>query len=253
MKKTPQQRGIKNRNKVDKAIVAKYIRKAGVRNLLQGTHPQQYRQTAPTPSKNLQGPLATLGPMGELGDDVIMEIDLSYAGKQTINQRLSRDLNVTNIFRELRNNVYEPLREYIEKWIDIKVPSDTTELRNSMKNAMKPSGGSRTNGFPMLVIMNTAGVDYAKVVNNMTDLMLKHPASHHRNIGRFGAPLDDKGAVKGFYDWIVLMGRNKAVKLFQDYVKNIVQPIVKPVANMLGITGSLVYNTARQLFTVKFL
>jgi len=122
-----------------------------------------------------------------------------------------------------------------------------------MRNAMTPSGGSLTNKYPFEILMNTKGIPYASVMNEAPEAWLRHPASYHRNIGRFGAPLNDPRAVKGWYNWIVLMGRQYAEKLFKAFVKSTIQPLIKPFGPLIGVSGIGVYHLARSIFTVRFL
>jgi len=242
-----------NRTKTIPRKISSEVRKYGRQNLKAGTHPQQWRQTSPTPAQVLQGPGATLGPMHELGDDVMIYCGLSYQGEQFLVSKIARELNVMNFTRLFRNEVYEKLRVYVNKWIAIKVPMDTEDLRNSMRNAMTPSGGSLTNKYPFEILMNTKGIPYASVMNEAPEAWLRHPASYHRNIGRFGAPLNDPRAVKGWYNWIVLMGRQYAEKLFKAFVKSTIQPLIKPFGPLIGVSGIGVYHLARSIFTVRFL
>jgi hypothetical protein len=224
----------------------KKIHKRGLKELKAGTHPQQWRATAH------KGKYSKLGPMGELGDDVICEIGISRIGAQMLNGKIIKELNYTNLFRILRNSVYEPLKQAINAWIDIKVPADTEELRQSMKNALTPSGGSQTNSMPLLIILNTRGIPYASVVNKMPSEAVKHPGNHASSIGRYGATLDDPGAISGWYNWVLLQGRTKARALFNQFIKSDVQNIISPFATQLGLKGSAVYNSARQMFTAVF-
>lgn len=194
--------------------------------------------------------------MGELGDDVIMDIDLNYRAKQMIESGLfGREMTQKMLIVALYNSVYRVLRAYINKWIDVKVPSDTEALRESMKNALTPAGGSKVEvnqGFPMLVIMNTRGIDYAKVVNKMPSSALQHPGNHWYTTGRTGNVLDDEEAQTGWYNWILLMGRNEAQRLFRNFIRNDVVPMITPVAASLGMNGTQIYNAARQMFSATF-
>jgi len=225
-------------------------RKAKVKELKRGTHSQQWRQTSPAspaaPAKRLQGPGATLGPMGALGDDVIVEVDLNISVMQQLKIMGVKELNQNALFRLMRKELYEPLKAYCITKINIWAPSDTDELRIALRTALTPAGGSQTNGFPLRVILNTRGIPYAGPVNNMPNSWLRHPAKHHRNVGRYGSNLNDPGAVKGWYSLILLNGRKKAAKLFSKAVKEAAKAIPT------GIFGNrTAYNIARSLFAYR--
>jgi hypothetical protein len=235
------------------AAVNKAVRKAGVRNLRQGTHPQQWRGGAITGArKRIGGAGGRLGQMKPLGPDTMCEINLSDEGERILKLGFTRDLTLKHVFGLIYNQIYKELREYTDKWIEVKVPSDTENLRKSMHNAMLPSGGSNTDNFPLYVEMNTNGIEYAGVVNKMPTEWLQHPGSHWYNKGRFGQDLEDEGAETGWYNWIVLMGRTKAQTLFQTFLKNTMQRLLRPIAPALGVSGNGIYNEARSMFSARF-
>jgi len=221
-------------------------RKFGVQTLKAGTHPQQWRQTAPTPSKVLQGAGATLGPLGTLGDDIIFEVSLTYEGTQVL-QQLRGTLSLASLNRMFRNDVWNELQAYIDGKIDTWVPMDSGDLRNSMHNAISPTQTGKSQGqtFPFRMTLSTPGIDYAKPVNKMPTPWLTHPASYHRNVGRYGSTLQDPEAKYGWYDLVLLNARNKAHPVIQAFF-NSISDLLKPIFQKDA------YNYARQMFTVRY-
>jgi hypothetical protein len=227
------------------------IRKVGVKQLKAGTHPQQWRQTGATPAKTLSGHGAKLGPMGELGDDVILEVGLTMEGERLLKIR-APEWSLNNIKTLFRNEVYDPLQEHVDQKIDLWVPMDTGELRNSMHNALTPSGGSKTNDFPFKILLNTEGIPYAKPVNNMPSDWLQHPGGHFINRGRFGGSLLDEDAKKGWYNLVLVNGRSEARKLVEGFIRDTIQDLIRTNAGKLGVFGNY-YQKARSMFSIKYL
>lgn len=237
---------LSNRNTTNKVNQA--VRKYGRKNLRAGTHPQQYRNYNAPGQRALKGPGALLGPMGELGDDVILEVKTNATFDLALRQRIyGREFNISNLKREFWEKVLTPLRDQTEKKIAIWTPDDSGDLINALRNSLYPSGGSSDRDFPFRIILNTAGIPYAKVVNNMPTRWLRHPGAYHRNISaRTGRSLNDSTAVKGFYNITLLFARNLAKKLMKDFIAT-VKDIILPVVGSAQAT-----NIAKGFFGIHF-
>ncbi|MHC4648230.1 MAG: hypothetical protein ACYTBJ_22450, partial [Planctomycetota bacterium] len=122
-----------------------------------------------------------LGPMGELGDDIIFSVDITGhydrlvenggTGVGRILRRKGLDTS-SDVYRSIWGNVYFPLQQTATTQINTNAPKMTGKLRKAMKESIKvPLAGS----FPLVMILNTAGVDYAKPVEKMPSTWLKHP------------------------------------------------------------------------------
>lgn len=236
-----------DRNKA--AISQKAVRKVGLKALKAGTHPQQYRNYNAPGQRAVAGPLAKLGPMGELGDDIIMEVALTSAADQAMRQKTyGREFTKTALQREFWQQVLNPLREQVEHKIDLWVPVDSGDLAESMKNALYPAGGSSDRGFPFKILLNTKDIPYAKVVNQMPAKYLKHPAPYHRNTSsRTGNRLSDGSAVKGFYNIVLLFARNKAKELMKNYITYLKSFVT------FAVGTSQAHIVAKQLITARYI
>lgn len=240
------QSDLQDRNKA--AFSQKAVRKVGLKALRSGTHPQQWRNYNAPGQRAVAGPGATLGPMGELGDDVILEVSLTPMAQADLRAKsYGKEFTLTAIQREFWQQVINPLRERTERKIDIWVPRDSGDLAESMKNALYPAGGSKDRGFPYLFILNTKDIPYAKVVNAMPAKWLKHPARYHRNkSSRTGNSLNDPSAIKGFYNITLLFARNLAKDLMKNYFNYLKSFTTWKVGQ------SQAHIAARQLLSVRY-
>lgn len=235
----------------EKALVRSKVREHGRKALKQGTHPQMWRA---------RGPGGKLGPMGEMGEDVILEV--TFIPGKLIKLGPSGPVKdiIASLKRSIETNfargVHRPLEELIISKINTWVPMDTGNLRKQMiavtYNASATVDGMKE-GKTYRMTAGTPGVKYASVVNKMPVTWLKHPAGYHRNIGRQKDPLNDPLAKEGWYDLTVLNARNKAKQLFPDFLTNTVVPILKPLEKIRGSGIKSAHNYARTLFTVKYL
>jgi hypothetical protein len=195
-----------------------------------------------------------LGPMGELGDDIIISVELTTnyqkfmeSMKRITGRRLRiKDLDTpAEVYRSVWGNVYFPLQQHVTTEINSNVPKATTDLVDSMKKSIKvPLGGS----FPLIMILNTAGIDYAKPVNRMPDTWLKHPTAVHSNTRKIKGRLVilvDPQARRGWYDITLLNGRNRARRLWSEYIKKTWVPLLKGVVKNPT-------NEVKKMFRVKF-
>ena len=90
------------------------------------------------------------------------------------------------VFRKLYSMVYKPLKTHLLSLINAWVPSDEGDLRRAIAKSVTQRGGSQLKGFPFLVMLNSRGVEYGKVVDNMPTSWLKHGGSgdDHHLLGR---------------------------------------------------------------------
>jgi len=186
--------------------------------------------------------------MGAFPDDIIIEVFLTFNPSF-----LPRELSLRMLKTGLRREIYDPLRQFVESIVNINAPRDTGSLRESMERKVgegKPTIDQLSNSQPFVVKLGTPGVMYAKPVNKMPTGWLKHPRRGQRNIGRQGDPLDDPKAKKGWYDLLLLNGRNRAMRLWKNYLKNIIIPVLKPLQDA-GLIKSA-STQANKLFIVKF-
>jgi hypothetical protein len=188
--------------------------------------------------------------MGELGDDIIFSVDLTtnYTKLRDFMRSPAgrvfrvKDLDTASkVYRSIWGNVYFPLQNTVTTGINTDAPKFKGDLRDSLKRSIKvPLNGK----FPLTMILNTAGIHYAKPVNKMPSGWLKHPTAAHSNV-RKGRILVDPKARGGWYGLILLNGRNRARKLWRDYVRKTWAPLFK------GISKNPT-NEANKLFKVKF-
>jgi hypothetical protein len=182
------------------------------------------------------------GPPGALGDDVIVEIlptvDLAMdaAGIHT-----GTNIDWKVLWNSI-NQFYLDIAAYMKDYIgrpfprqEGVVPTDTGQLRRKMWQSIERQWYSKTkmpmtpgqlkkaaeNGDPLLmVVLNTGNLMYAKPVNQMPTKMVAHPHKGSRNYGR-GGPLWDPSAKEGWYEKVLLNGRNRA-----QTVNHLLQPIL---------------------------
>jgi hypothetical protein len=192
--------------------------------------------------------------MGELGDDIIFSVDITGhydrlvenggTGVGRILRRKGLDTS-SDVYRSIWGNVYFPLQQTATTQINTNAPKMTGKLRKAMKESIKvPLAGS----FPLVMILNTAGVDYAKPVEKMSSAMLKHPTPVHSNTRRIGGRLVilvDPEARKGWYALTLLNSRNRARKLWRDYIKKTWVPLLR------GLVKNPT-SEANKMFRVKF-
>lgn len=222
-----------NYNITTAASVAKAMRAGGRRSLKAGSHPQQYWRQPVSPVKVLTGTGARLGPAGELGDDVLIEIKLSPSGVILVGRHLSPKLESAALLSEVIAQIYNPLVAEMHNKINLWVPIDSGDLRRSLLNSLSPAGGSYTSGFPLFVVLNTKNIIYAKPVNKMPKHWFKIPT-----------------AVENWYNLLVLHGRKFVRTLYSNFVKNYLVPEIRPFAGTLGIRGGAIFLTAFNMFSV---
>lgn len=232
------------------------IRKKGVESFKDKTHPQMWRV-------NRHGGIgARLGPMGALGEDVILEVTFLDTRIPPAQRGLFKSL-FTQIESTFTGDVHDPLAAYMIGKIETWVPMDTGRLRNSMRSVVEASGGSvegMRRGATYRMTLGTPSyqnrsVTYASVVNKMPTAWLRHPGNHRnvsyrKRVKGKPAPLDDPEARTKFYDLIVVNSRNLAQRLWKEYLDNQIVPRIKDVAKAAGIKNPHAF--ARSLFTVAF-
>lgn len=179
-----------------------------------------------------------LGPAGELGSDIIIKMSRSLKFPRIVKLLGG---SKTSVLELLRQDIYEPLIRYVSQRINRYAPRDTGNLRRSLMASIRTQP-TQILRFPFRVVLNTRGVDYAKVVNRMPTSWLKHPGSHTSTskVGKLGKSitvrqLHDPDAVKGWYNFILKDARDRAKKLFSSFLTK---------------TGD--YNLSRQMFHVRF-
>jgi len=90
---------------------------------------------------------------------------------------------------------------------------------------------------PYLMQVGTPGIEYAKPVNKMPTWALKHPGRHKPDpyrgrLGRFGDPLEDPNAKKGWYNLILVNSRNLAKRLIKNFIKRVITPELRNLAKL---------------------
>jgi hypothetical protein len=239
-------RGIAVREK--RKDVRKKVHDFGKKQLKRGTHPQMWRAA---------GPGGRLGPMGPLGDDVIIEIKFKPAMKSAWD--LTK-LNETETKTAIEDAIFTPLEEYLKSKIKVWVPKDTGNLRRQLLATVSNSFATIdhvSTARPFRVSIGTPGVEYANVVNKMPTRWLQHPGTHPPGTkGRRRKPLNDPEARRGWYNLLLLNGRREARSLYKDFLKNhIVVLITKPASAKVKKINPFKKNPnskVRTLFTVKF-
>ncbi|MHA1382350.1 MAG: hypothetical protein ACTSR3_01190 [Candidatus Helarchaeota archaeon] len=194
------------------------------KEFIKGTHSQMWRVSGiEQPRNKIIGKGANLGAMGELGDDVIIYVVPTDTFEDLIEQGF---IKKKWVYRKFYNIVYRPLKNYVLAYINTWVPSDRGNLRKSMARSLTKRGGSIIGDFPFLMMLNTRGVEYANVVNNMPTSWLKHGGRGdiHPMMGRRvksrhppNKVLYDPKAIHHFYDFILLNGRKKAKTLYKSF------------------------------------
>lgn len=175
-----------------------------------------------------------LGEMGELGDDLVLEVRVNKAAADVFTQKaVPSALYLENIRHALLNQVYKPLKRFMDNYIELYVPHDTGDLQQAMKDAITHKGGSQisrlTKNEPFRVILNTKGIEYAAVVNKMPREWLVHAAVWHRNYSyREGKhELYDPDARKRWYNFVLVNAQNEAERLYKAFINSYLVPIFK--------------------------
>lgn len=190
----PERRQSLQRRRQDN-VLNQSLRKQGIKKFRTASHPQQWRVDLITGArKKVHGAFARLGPLGELGDDIVIFINLNL-DLISLLQRFEFSITTQKVEAAIFQDIIEPVIKYLDKKIEIWVPVDTTDLRKSLHNALKIDSSIISN--PFRVILNTKGVPYAGPVNKM-------PTASLRKSGK--APQ----ARKGWYNLLLLNGRNLA-------------------------------------------
>jgi hypothetical protein len=220
--------------------VREKVHKFGQKQLKGGTHPQMWRAGSAG---------GRLGPMGELGDDVIIEMKFRHAIKFVFE---TTPLSERKVKTFIEDSIYTPLEDFLGEKINTWVPKDTGNLRRRLLGVINEGFSSIdriSTNIPFRVEVGTPGVPYAKVVNKMPKRWLQHPGGHPSGTkGRRGKVLYDPDAKKGWYSLLLLNGRRKATKLYKDFLKNDILPILR---GQPGFTKNPV-SKVRTLFSVKF-
>ncbi|MHA1440253.1 MAG: hypothetical protein ACTSPK_00125 [Candidatus Heimdallarchaeota archaeon] len=200
------------------------VRSNRLQEFRQGTHTQMWRVDEIIGARQqIIGHGANLGAMGELGDDTILYVVDTDIFKELIDQKF---IKKKWVYRKLYSIVYKPLKTQLLSLINAWVPSDEGDLRRAIAKSITQRGGSQIHGFPFLVMLNSRGVEYGKVVDKMPTSWLKHGGSGdvHHLLGRRTRsrhpphnPLRDPKAIQGFYGFILLSGRKKAKKLYKKF------------------------------------
>lgn len=208
-----------------------------------------------------------LGPMGELGMDIVIEVSIT----DDLDQYQIREFNYKNVATILESTIYEPLREYlmgpgrggVSGLINTTAPRDTGALRESLEDGVE-AGLPSIDDFqkkvgPFSVKLGTPEIPYAKPVNKMPTTWLRHPKQSaqraHLNVGRRGKKLKDPEARSGWYNLILLNGRNKARRLYDAFIKEIIT-LLAPLKVRIAKSkkGAVIdtRNLAMKIFKVRF-
>jgi len=199
-----------------------------------------------------------LGPMGELGMDIIIEVAIT----DDLDKYKVREFNYKNVATLLESILYEPLREYlmgpgrggVSGLINTTAPRDTGALREALEDGVE-DGLNSIDDFqkkvgPFSVKLGTPKIPYAKPVNKMPTTWLRHPKQSlqrsHLNVGRRGKKLKDPDARSGWYNLILLNGRNKAKRLYDNFINQIVS-ILAPIKAQFNTK-----NLAMKVFKARF-
>jgi hypothetical protein len=185
-----------------------------------------------------------LGPAGPLGEDVIIEMYLRAKHNQ-----ITSVLPLNTLFNLIETHIFDPLDAYLTSKIEIWVPKDTGDLREALHKMVTRSKNTITRisvRAPFIVKLGTPGLEYAKPVNRMSSSMLQHK----NQVSRKGNKLDDPKALQGWYNLLLLNGRNNARLFYNDFIKNEIVPLLKPLQTAGAIKSA--WNFARSIFTVRF-
>jgi hypothetical protein len=237
------------------------VREIGVKAFKEKVHPQMWRVT------KQKGVGAKLGPMGQLGDDVIIEMLLTDVGQ------MYRDMASLNLYPLIFQTINKPLEAQVTNVITAYVPMDSGDLRKSMTASIwkaAPTAKEISQMTPYIMSL-AADVPYASPVNQMPSSWLRHPGSHTPNargafIGKSGNTLNDPKATHNWFNLVRLRGRQVAQKLFQDFIKKDIAPhVAKTAASWAkgkdpnkqafvkqNIDVKRPYLFAKRMFTVRF-
>ena len=228
-----------------------------------------------------------LGPMGFLDSEIIAIIQMDYRNFMSIQAytRLGNgDITENQLLHAIQDAFYMPLFNRIKNLINTLAPRDSGRLRNAMELAAGggnrggtgAAGGGSTSQIgtlnPFVVIINTAKVPYAPVVNRMPTPWLQHFGMQHRGktvlstrtgrrITQAPHPLYDPQAIEHWYEEIVLGSRQFAAGLWNNL--RAAGPLITalmPASNYLSIPTStkpvaVVYSPTDlidALFAVRF-
>jgi len=206
-----------------------------------------------------------LGPMGELGDDIVIDLrptafffQFPNAWKQArslfpkkITGRAPLSVNIVRGLVQIA--IHNPLMKYVEGRIDIDFPMDTGNLRTRTVDYLKDSITSLTKmdlNTPYVVVFGTPDVEYASPVNKMPTAWLQHPGIHGPSVGRTGLGLDDPKSKRGFYNLTLLNGRNRAKRLYDvDFLRGEIVPRIRDFAKAINKSP---ISVAKRMFRVRF-
>ncbi len=156
------------------------------------------------------------GPMKSLGPKLLFELipTPTFMGMwvkmakedKTQLERIRRETE--NAIKRVRKGIIIYGMEIIGKY----VPKDTGDLRKSLIDSLRKSN---THGLQLKMSLDTGNIQYANVVNNMPDRMLRHP---HPG-GRLG--LNDPKAQKGWFQFIDMLLNTRARKLFKVFIEEL--------------------------------
>lgn len=231
-------------------------------------HPQPYR-VAEVDFPNVAPEFSKLGSTATLPNTVLFELNLSpYFYKNLTSYDMDNPLHssqIQDLIYLWNRSFYKPFIEYMNYEIGTDnsvhgyVPSRSGDLRTALKLSLTNQGSSKTTTFPILIVINAGGLEYARPVNEM-------PSKNLRHMGEMGWTgkkpykkvfMFDPRATQHWWGLLQTNGRKKAKKLFTKYLQEVAKiDYVKKMAqyeimlnSLNGVTKRITaYNIAQKMF-----
>lgn len=211
----------------------------------------QARRAVPGHKVHKRGYGKQWGRMGfQIGPDLIMSVQLrvtlpTYQALEAMSTNASRNA-IQNMFRQI---VYDPLIAEIEAFVGRIVPMDSGQLREAMMQRPRDSivtlRQMGSTGFQMF--LETVGVPYADVVNQMPSRKLKHHRSQRIRGRRSGQILHDPQAEGGWYLKTLKFAKRAARRHYKTFERRLaasLSPIIRAVTRFRPLTAvQLIFNT----------
>jgi hypothetical protein len=231
-------------------------------------HPQPFR-VAEVAFPNTAPEFAELGSTATLPNTVLFELNVSPFFWQNLTSSDSnnplQNVQLRDLLHIWQRVFYKPFITYMNSEIGITgavhglVPSRSDTLRKALKESLTTKGGSNTESFPIMIVVNAGGLEYARPVNAMPSKSLRHMGE----MGRTGQKpyktvfMFDPRATKGWWGLIQENGRKKIRKLFVAFLQEVAKiDYVKKMAKyqmalnqLRGIMKRVTaYNVAQMMF-----
>jgi len=230
------------------------IRRVGQKAFKEGSHPQMWRV------KKHGGAFSKLGPMGPFTSRVIVKVEkkpLYFDGLKLFEDLKKKGIMTggapysdRSVAIALESSIHYEVEDYVMERIEMWAPKDTGSLRKAMMSVVLKAAATvdefQNNTGAYIMEIGTPNIEYAKPVNKMPDWSLQHPPHapdpFRGTRGRRGASLSDPQAKSGWFDLILLNGRNKARRQVKQMRKEVITPQFRDLAKNMGKTPQALFD-----------